>query len=159
MHRFPKRLEGILAPIDFDEASLAALEAAAELARACGARLTLLHAVPGLAAAVPERHARPEPAMGGGSWAEEEARERLAGIARQRLGGIEHEILVRIGSPAAVIVDAIADRRPDLVVIATHGRTGAGRLLLGSVAEQVIRRSSRPVLVVPPDGRAGTGAV
>ncbi len=152
MDAFPRRLRGILAPIDFDEASLGALDAAAELARARGVRLTLLHVVSELDAALPEWHERADATTRRGSWTEEEARERLVDIARQRLRGIEHEILIRVGSPASVIVDTIVDREPDLIVVATHGRTGAERWLLGSVAERVIRRSPRPVLVVPPRG-------
>jgi universal stress protein A len=52
------------------------------------------------------------------------------------------------GQPAAAIVEAAADRAVDLIVIGTHGRRGMAHLLLGSVAEYVVRSASCPVLTV-----------
>ena len=57
---------------------------------------------------------------------------------------------VRIGDPVEGIVIAEADRAIDLVVMATHGRTGLGRALMGSVAGAVLRTGHTPVLLVPP---------
>ncbi len=64
------------------------------------------------------------------------------------LAAVQHREVVVEGDPAAHIV-AVAEReRADLLVISTHGRTGMKRLVLGSVAERVIRQSPHPVLVV-----------
>ncbi len=57
--------------------------------------------------------------------------------------------LVREGKPATTILDEIAEHQPDCVVMGTHGRTRLDHLLLGSVAERVLRRAGRPVLAVP----------
>lgn len=56
--------------------------------------------------------------------------------------------LVRVGHPADVILHAARDLPADLIVIGSHGRSGLGRVFLGSVAESVVRRASCPVLVV-----------
>jgi nucleotide-binding universal stress UspA family protein len=58
-----------------------------------------------------------------------------------------HTAVVR-GTPHRAILDYAADHDADLVVVGTHGRTGLNRLLLGSVAERVLRTAERPVLVV-----------
>jgi nucleotide-binding universal stress UspA family protein len=62
---------------------------------------------------------------------------------------------VRIGRPADEIVQAGGKGRSHLIVIGTHGHSGVVHLLLGSVAERVVRRASCPVLVVPARSAAG----
>ena len=62
---------------------------------------------------------------------------------------ISVESVVQFGEPAAAIVDFARQKKIDLIVMATHGRTGMTHLFLGSVAEHVIRTSPVPVLVVP----------
>jgi len=62
--------------------------------------------------------------------------------------------LVREGPPADEIIAAAAEQQVDLIAMSTHGRTGLGHLLLGSVAEAVIRRAQVPVLIVPPGARS-----
>jgi nucleotide-binding universal stress UspA family protein len=84
------------------------------------------------------------------------ARDRLADI-RPADPAVEVEHRLEEGDPAVVIGD-IADRLGcDLIVMGSHGRTGVGRLLMGSVAEHVLRQSARPVLTVkatpPPAGQ------
>ncbi len=61
---------------------------------------------------------------------------------------IRFELVARKGEAVREILRAIADLGVDSVVIATHGRTGVGRLLLGSVAEKVVREAPCPVLTV-----------
>jgi len=60
--------------------------------------------------------------------------------------GADH--LVRVGHPAETILQVARDLRADMIVIGSHGRSGLGRVLLGSVAESVVRQASCPVLVV-----------
>jgi nucleotide-binding universal stress UspA family protein len=62
--------------------------------------------------------------------------------------GLETRTLVRSGDPAQEIVDAARRHGVDLIAMSTHGRTGFRRALLGSVAEEVVRRARRPVLLV-----------
>jgi len=59
------------------------------------------------------------------------------------------EVMVGEGSAAEDILRVAEQKRPDLIVMATHGRTGVQRLLLGSVTEKVVRAASCPVLAVP----------
>jgi nucleotide-binding universal stress UspA family protein len=75
-------------------------------------------------------------------------------MAREEIG-YEHVVVsARTGSPSGEILDYVAENEVDLVVMSTHGRTGLDRVLLGSVAERVLRRSPVPVFIVKPDRRS-----
>lgn len=65
----------------------------------------------------------------------------------------ETPYLVRVGRPADVILDVAREWPTDLIVIGSHGRSGVARVLLGSVAESVVRRAPCPVLIVPRDDK------
>ena len=82
---------------------------------------------------------------------EEPSKLELQKIAREHLDGkVRYELASRSGRPAETINQAAEDLGVDLIVMATHGRTGVTRLFLGSVAEHVVRSSSRPVLTIRP---------
>lgn len=138
---FPYRK--ILCPIDFDDNSLGALDKAIEIARHFGATVALVHAVP----LVVQFGDVPIP-VDLYEDREKAARVKLAEIAAQKLAGVEHESIVYTGDVAASILQAVDKFNPDLLVMATHGRTGLARLFLGSVAEGVVRKASCPVLTV-----------
>jgi nucleotide-binding universal stress UspA family protein len=94
-----------------------------------------------------------------------EAEEYLAGIAtRLKEQGIEHvETSVWYGPAASAIVEAARLRKADLIVMSTHGRSGLGRLILGSVAESVLRGTTTPILLLrvpgaPVEAPGGLGA-
>ena len=130
----------VLHPTDFSEASLAACEKAVDLARQCGAKLTVLHvyANPLMAegfAYVPD----PRPEL-----------ERMLGdVANEELPiAVAREL--RVGAPAETIVEFAREHNCDLIVMGTHGRTGLSHLLMGSVAENVVRHAPCPVMVVRP---------
>lgn len=74
--------------------------------------------------------------------------------ALERAGVDAVECIVTAGSPGAEIVRVADEARCDTIVIATHGRTGLARLLLGSVADYVVRHARTPVILVPTRGRA-----
>lgn len=78
-------------------------------------------------------------------------------VARLRAGGIEARALAGVGPAAVEIVDAAERERVDLVAMSTHGRSGASRWIFGSVAEQVLRSCTRPLLVrrVHPGAEGG----
>jgi nucleotide-binding universal stress UspA family protein len=79
----------------------------------------------------------------------ESARRNLKQLARSPRGkGVRISMLLAQGPAAAAIVQAAKKNRVDLVVMGTHGRTGVRRLLMGSVADRVIRTASCPVLIV-----------
>jgi nucleotide-binding universal stress UspA family protein len=142
----------ILCPIDFSDASRAALEAAADLAKRFGASLALFHAYP-----VPG-YTFPDGSFVASSKMLEELSsqaqrhmEEWKGLAQQ-LGVSRVEVATAIGEPAHEILAFAKDQHADLLVIGTHGRTGLQHALMGSVAERVVRRASCPVLTVRPGG-------
>jgi universal stress protein A len=136
------RFKKILCPIDFDENSTAALEAARDLAVDPKATLYVLHVIRLVLGGFPKEF-RAYPLT------EQAARARLQDIAREHLEGkVRYEILTRTGDPASVILSAVEELAVDSVVMATHGRTGLGHFFLGSVAERVVRESPQPVLTI-----------
>ncbi len=137
----------ILCPIDLEH-SLKALDFAIRLARQNGARLYVLYvaAIP-IGAAELTSTADKEP-----FW-EVTAKKRLELMAEEKLVGKidDYELITRSGEPAAGILMAQAEIGADLIVMATHGRTGISHFFLGSVAERVVRESPCPVLTLRPE--------
>ena len=132
----------ILHPTDFSERSRYALQLAAALARDHGARLLLLHVVELPAMAYAEAALVADPA----AFLVEAHRKLNQVPVPLPPGRVERR--VALGEAVTEIV-AVAEEAPcDLIVIGTHGRTGLRRALLGSVAEQVMRRAPCPVLTV-----------
>ena len=78
----------------------------------------------------------------------------LGDLAREEIGYEHVMIEARTGYPASEILDYMEENDIDLTVIATHGRTGLDRVLLGSVAERVLRQLPKPVFVVKPDRKS-----
>lgn len=137
----------ILSPVYFDETSPVALEYARYFAQQTGGTVHLLHVVPTDEVHLLRKVYRPE--EGGGAdtvWAEKVAREKLQEMAQEHLGGTRWEIVTRLsGDPATGILEAEKELAADLVVMATHGRTGIAHFILGSVAEKVVRESQCPI--------------
>jgi nucleotide-binding universal stress UspA family protein len=144
-----KRTRRILHATDFSAASRPALSVACKWAQRDGARLLILHVL-----------TPPSPFVGGGraapasylellAAARHDAHRRLAALlARTRAVGIRVATNLVEGGPAVEIVKAAGRWHADVIVIGSHGRTGVSRFLLGSVAEQVVTRSARPVRTV-----------
>ncbi len=144
-------IERVLAPTDFSDPAQEAARYARAIADLYGARLDLVHVLD-------EMMLRPAYVPLLGSFQIEEARARgqaEAELARlsAELGG-EAATHVLVGHPATTLVDVAEEHGSDLIVIGSHGRRGFERLLLGSVAEQVIRLASCPVFVVKTFGRS-----
>jgi len=138
---FPYRK--ILCPIDFDENSLRALDRAVEIARHFGAAVILVHAIP----LVAQLGNFPMP-VDLYVAQENAANVKLRTIAGQKLGGVEHESVAFIGDVVGGILQAVEQFKPDLLIMATHGRAGLAHLFLGSVAEAVVRKANCPVLTI-----------
>ena len=144
------KISRILVPVDFSPASLKALEYAADFAKPLGAELSALFVVEPIYYAVPDLAGA---AAGTTVGLIEEQRksgkrqlERLqARYAKRR---IKLRTLLQTGTPYQAIVDSAKSLRADLIVMSTHGRTGMTHLLLGSVAERVVRTASCPVLTI-----------
>jgi len=133
-------MQRVVVPIDFSDASERAAVCAAVLARQLGASVHFVHA------AEPEDGPRSERDY----WA---IRHRLVAWSDRIASGIEHSSEIRQGDPTHAITAAVVDYGADLVVMSTHGRSGLSHLLMGSVAEDVIRSVPCPVLVVRDCGQ------
>jgi nucleotide-binding universal stress UspA family protein len=150
-----ERFETILVPVDFSDTSRQALEYAIEFARCVSAKLTILHTdyLGEMASA---------DGLGVQRFAsltrithEEALRQMREFVRRVKFRGVKYETVVQTGRPVLEICGFATQHSVDLIIIATHGRTGFEHLMIGSVAEQVVRGASRSVLVVPshPEAR------
>lgn len=142
------RLQTMLVPTDFSDSSGEALSYALTLARQFNARLIIFHSVatPNFTATelgAPRAAPRPEELR---AAAEDQMRSFVEGID---FGGVEFETQVRAGAAAEEICDQGEKQKVDLIVLSTHGRTGLLHVLIGSVAEHVVRHARSPVLVIP----------
>jgi nucleotide-binding universal stress UspA family protein len=144
-------LARILCPIDFDERSGRAMAWAEDLATRHGAELRLLHVLPARAESIlmPDAGAGPQMDRAAGSHVEA-----LAAMIREH--GVRCEAAVVHGDPAFQILQAARDGEADVIVMATHGRKGVSRVVLGSVTAAVLNATPCPLLTIPP-GASGTG--
>jgi nucleotide-binding universal stress UspA family protein len=131
----------ILFPTDFSERSQAVFPFACSLARDQGARLLVLYVDP-----PPLFHGevvarRQEPDYEDRLWGELRRFQAPDPAVR-----IEHHLAA--GKPAEEVLRVAREEKCDLIIMATHGRTALGRLLMGSVAEQVLRQAPCPVLTL-----------
>jgi nucleotide-binding universal stress UspA family protein len=138
----------IVVPTDFSPTSDAALRYAAQLALTLNARLFLVH-VPGktgegFEASFPigafDRHAHAQLA---------------SFLTKEQLERLRPDYAERVGTPADEIVRFADARDADLIVMGTHGRTGLAHLVMGSVAEHVVRAAPCPVLLVRSSKQVG----
>jgi nucleotide-binding universal stress UspA family protein len=141
-------ITSILVPIDLGESSQRTLDYERMLARPFRASLLLLHVVPNpYVTMASDVYVSPPPSFLDDLQAE--ARRRLnALITAGDRSELLTEAVVEVGDPLCAIVDYAKGRNLDLVVMGTHGRTGVARLVLGSVAERVVRTAPCPVLTV-----------
>ena len=146
-------LARILCPIDFDERSGRAVAWAEDLALRHGAALTLLHVLPARTESVLMPQAGEAAHQDRSSGAHIDA---LAAMIRER--GVRCEVAIVRGDPAFQILQAARDGAADLVVMATHGRKGVSRVVLGSVTEAVLNATPCPLLTIPPAASGGGGA-
>ena len=145
----PLAIERILVATDFSAHADLAVEWAQRLARPLKARILLLHVIDIFTLAQTSCRMLGTDFLG---IMRDEAR---AGMQKLQERIPEAELLVREGSPRPVIVDAAVELDCDLIVIGTHGRSGITHLLLGSVAEYVVRHSKVAVLTVHADVSSG----
>ena len=137
-------------PVDFSTDSLRAAEYAKNFAAPFGAQLVLLHVIEPIYYASPADMYAASPNLA--LLIEEQrkaAQAQLEQLAQKLSGqGAKVQTLLKSGSPAQVIADTAKRIKADLIVMATHGRTGLAHVLLGSVAERVVRLATCPVLTV-----------
>ena len=148
------RLTKLLVPTDFSEDSEQAARYAVELAKRFQAEIHCIHVVD-----IPaDLLSTSDYYMTGPSeqfidQIREESKKNLEGFAEKNLEGAQVQTAFLEGSPFVEIIRYARDQQIDLVVIATHGRTGLKHVLFGSVAEKVVRKAPCPVLVVKREER------
>jgi nucleotide-binding universal stress UspA family protein len=148
----------IVLPIDFSDAGEPAEREAVRLARALGAEILLVH-VASRSASWPASVYTPQVRAvfaAQRTWAEDALVARAAAIAAQGVGA---RAVVADGQPDVEIVRLAAEQHAHMIVMGTQGRTGLDRLLLGSVAERVVRTAPCPVLTVRPGPPRNVGPV
>lgn len=126
----------LVVPLDGSELALSALPIARLLGLSTGAELTLISVVPG--------DAEPASTRGVADWLHEIA-------AAERAAGLVVHTKLRIGEPTTEILQLADECEPAVLIMATHGRSGIGRMLLGSAADQLLHASDMPVLLLHPN--------
>ena len=147
------RFAKILCPTDFSPGSAQAIRVAARIARETSAELVLVHAWYMAPTPFAGEYGPPPHLVDG---IVQDAQRSLAAAARDATAGGAERVTTKLvtGVPWAEITALLENDAYDLCVIGTHGRTGLSRILLGSVAEKVVRHAPCSVLAVRPDGEA-----
>ena len=136
-------IRNILVTTDFSEYSATALEYAQALAAKTKATIQLLHVITDHRRGGTPQVSRPQH--------ETEADAQMKKFVDEHVDEYTYvEQAVRTGNPAVEILRYAGEHEVDLIIIATHGRTGLAHILLGSVAEKVVRHSTVPVMTVKP---------
>ena len=142
----------ILVPHDFSSSANHAAAIARDEAKLHGAKIVLLHVIDLPAAFAPTSVVLPEGTgapIGIKDYAISSAETHLADIVeRLSKDGVTATSFIRVGNPVDEINRFVDEQGVDLIVMGTHGRTGLQHLLVGSVAERVVRTSPRPVLTI-----------
>ena len=142
----------ILAATDFSDDSTYALAYAEELARRFSAEILVMHVDQPLA---PVMVSELSPGLDVGAMSRIAEEQRLLALreldlttARLRDGGLKSRGLLKVGAPFLEIINAAHGEGADLIVLGTHGRSGLAHVLMGSVAERVVRKAHCPVLTI-----------
>ena len=142
-----KKIQRIVVGTDFSDIAERAVDQAVDLAAQLGGKVTLVHAYE-----LP-MYSYPDGVVVSSSDAAQQvttiATQRLASSVEQRKErGVRIESVLRMGPPWDELNSVAAEEVADLIVVGTHGRRGFSRILLGSVAERLVKTAVRPVLVV-----------
>jgi nucleotide-binding universal stress UspA family protein len=145
----PLAIGSILVPIDFSRSSAEGVRYAIDFARVFGARLVLIHACDASQFLTIDRsghYSLPPTREAMRAASEDQMREFVKAF---NFDGVNCEIQIVMGRAAEAICDHAVERNSDLIITSTHGRTGFMHVLIGSVAEHVVRYALTRVLVVP----------
>lgn len=138
-------LKHILYATDFSPAADAALPYVLGLAKQYGATVHAVHVRFPATYPIVVPEAMPQVLE-----AQEEQAKFEAKILHETLGSVSHDVTITEGDVWPTIADLVRKQKIDMIVIGTHGRTGIGRVVLGSVAEEIFRKAPCPVLTVGP---------
>lgn len=149
------RLDRILVPVDFSDSSTSAQKYGVALAERFGSEIHLIHVLQDLVALSPEPGLSFPPP---GEYLQElmeSAKRSLANLPSADDGNATEQPVIREviqGAPFLEIIRYAKKHEIDLIVMGTHGRGGLAHVLLGSVAEKVVRKAGCPVLTIRPEG-------
>ena len=149
-----QNVKKILAPIDFSEHSMDAMRSAMELAKDVGAEVHLMHVI------APHHHFIPLPLVTSGEESRElvreaamieQAEQEFARIKKDDFGDSKNVVTFAVvGHPVQKLADYAKEQAIDLIVMATHGRSGIEHMLLGGTTEKIVRGAPCSVLVIRP---------
>ena len=147
-----QKLDLIMVPTDFSGLSCEAFSWATLLANEFNAKILIVHVIP-------ERTAVDMTSQPGNPWEKVLEREDNAMVENFQScllsdisQTVETQTLVEVGQAAERLIETAKEKNADLIIMATHGRTGLFHTLMGSVAEKVVRQAPCPVLTVRPKG-------
>lgn len=138
----------VLAPLDFSDPSMKALDAAVELAKTYGGKVIIAY----VAEPAPFSPELVVPADGYEKKVTDKASKRLADICQTHIAnGVETSYKICFGHPYDEIIGLAKAEKVDLIVMATHGHSGLRHMLIGSTTEKVVRAATCPVLTMKFD--------
>ncbi len=142
----------ILCPVDFSEFTKDVVAYAADISRQYGAELHVLHVIPNLTYFTPyESFLTPENLVA----MEKNIQDEVDRDFKEVLSAVDIDVrkVVRTGVAFVEIIDYAKTEGIDLIVMGTHGRSGIEHILIGNVAEKVVRKSPCPVMTIRPKGK------
>jgi len=145
----PIEIRNILLATDFDPITESALHYSLAIARRYNAKIFLVHVVR------PDMFGDKRASLDD-AWREAQ-RHMTDLLIAGHLQGVAHQVMVEQGDVWPVLAEKIPTLKIDLLVVGTHGRSRIGKLLLGSVAEEIFRQATCPVLMVGPNAPGPTG--
>jgi nucleotide-binding universal stress UspA family protein len=140
------RFANILVPIDFSRSAEHALEVAGNFAKRFDSRLILIYALPPV---MPSAEVPLDPAFIHVSI--EDAKQQMDELVKKLNPSVHHQEIVYLNSAVGAIKAAAIEHNIDLIIMGSHGASGLEKLVMGSVAEAVLRSSHTPVMVVGPN--------
>jgi len=150
-----KQIKRIVVGTDFSETAERAVDAAIDLAAQVGAVVSLVHAYELPMYSFPDGVVVSTPDIA--KKITTDALARLEAAIEQRKGrGVSIQSALRMGATWDELNGVAAEQDADIIVVGTHGRRGFSRVLLGSVAERMMRTAVRPLLVIREDGRTAS---
>jgi nucleotide-binding universal stress UspA family protein len=143
------RIDKILVPVDFSRFSLDGLNYAIQFAEKVTARICVFHAVHLSYSYTSDGYTMYDLSIVEKAARKEADRQMREFVRCAKFGRVKFETLIKVGFPVDAICAQAENPDVDLIITSTHGRTGFKHVLIGSTAEQIVRRANCPVLVVP----------
>ncbi len=142
----------ILVPVDFSKHSIKALQYAKSFAQQFHASIIMLHVVEPIIYPADFNLGQVNFPMIE-KQLQEKSKKDLENLGKKYLGTVSYKTLVQVGAPFLEILACAKAKKTDIIIVATHGRTGMEHVLFGSTAEKVVRKANCPVLVVRANER------